>query len=82
MYPHVVQFETRSGQFKPEAQLIREREQAQTGKTASGSSLLTGIGAALAERGPRNPLRHPRGSTSRKATDASPERTSADHDRQ
>ena len=54
MYPHVVQFETRSQQFELEAQLIRERKQSLTGKTA-GSSLLTRIGSALAERGPRNP---------------------------
>lgn len=53
MYPHVVQFETRSRQFELEAQLIRERKQARTGKT-DGSSLLTRIGSALAARAPRN----------------------------
>ena len=55
MYPHVVQFETRSQQFELENQLIRERKQARTGKTAHGSSLLARIGSALAERGPRKP---------------------------
>ena len=53
MYPHVVQFETRSQQFKLEGQLIREREQARAGKTVNRPSLLTKIGSALAERGPR-----------------------------
>ncbi len=55
MYPHVVQFETRSQQFELEDQLIRERKQARTGPTADGSSLLARIGSALAERGLRYP---------------------------
>ena len=55
MYPHVVQFETRSQQFKLEGQLIRERKEARAGKTVNRPSLLTKIGSALAARGPRNP---------------------------
>ena len=52
MYPHVVQFETRSQQFKLEGQLIRERKQARAAKTVNRPSLLTRISSALAEPRP------------------------------
>ena len=64
MYPHVVQFEARSQQFKLERQLICERKQARAGKAVNRPSLLAKIRSALAERGPRNPAApSPRGST-------------------
>jgi hypothetical protein len=47
MYPHVVQFETRSQEFELELQLIRERRQARAGKTVGRPSLLAKIGSAL-----------------------------------
>jgi hypothetical protein len=49
MYPHVVQFETRSQEFELERQLIRERRQARASKTVGRPSLLAKIGSALAE---------------------------------
>ena len=55
MYPHVVQFETRSQQFELQSQLIRERKQARAGKTIDHSSVLTRIGSALTDRGLRGP---------------------------
>ncbi len=55
MYPHVVQFETRSQQFELQSQLIRERKQARAGKTIDHPSLLTRVGSALADRGLRGP---------------------------
>lgn len=48
MYPHVVQFETRSRQFELERQLIRERRQARAGKTVGRPSLLAKLRSALA----------------------------------
>lgn len=53
MYPHVVQFETRSQQFELESRLNREREQARVGQTGHRPTLLIRIGSALAGRGPR-----------------------------
>jgi hypothetical protein len=55
MYPHVVQFETQSQQFKLQSQLIRERTQARARKTIDRPSLLTRIGSALTDRGLRGP---------------------------
>jgi hypothetical protein len=55
MYPHVVQFETRSQQFELQSQLIRERKQARAGKTIDRASPLTRIGSALTDRGLRGP---------------------------
>jgi hypothetical protein len=55
MYPHVVQFETRSQQFELQSQLIRERKQARAGRTTDRPSLVTRIGSALIDRGLRSP---------------------------
>ena len=55
MYPHVVQFETRSQQFERQSQLIRERNHARAGKTIDRPSLLTRIGSAFTDRGLRGP---------------------------
>jgi len=63
MYPHVVQFETRSQQFKLEGQLIRERKEARAGKAVNRPSLLTKIAQRLRSEALENPPRDPRSST-------------------
>lgn len=63
MYPHVVQFETRSQQFELQSQLIRERKQARAGKTIDHPSLLARIGSALTTEASEARPRRLRGST-------------------